>query len=360
MPSLKDRLNSGLTSARARSPFLDHLVRTVKHYSEVKGNLQAGAVTYFGFLSFFPILALAFAVIGYVARIYPEAEKDLVDAINEVLPRMVGDEPGQIKLADIRDAAPGIASVGLLVVLYSGLGWLSSMRDALLVMFELPQHDQPNPVIGKLRDLASLATIGVTMIVSVAVSGVVTSFSKNILELVGLGQELSPLLNAISVLVGLVANMVLFFALFKLLAKPHTPKRALWAGALLGAIAFEILKQLSRYLLASTEDQPAFQAFGIALILVVWIYYFSRVVMYAAAWAHVAKPRIADRAQTARGSEAEEDGLRPVGGPQSDRKPTARPQPGPSTRALAKSFAAGGATAVALIAVLKRRISTRR
>jgi membrane protein len=36
----------------------------------------------------------------------------------------------------------------------------------------------------------------------------------------------------------------------------------------------------------AARGQPAFQAFGIALILVVWINYFSRVVLYAAAWAH--------------------------------------------------------------------------
>jgi membrane protein len=65
---------------------------------------------------------------------------------------------------------------------------------------------------------------------------------------------------------------------------------ALWSGALVGAIGFEALKRASTWLLDSTANQPAFQAFGIALILLVWIYYFSRVVMYAAAWAHTADP----------------------------------------------------------------------
>ena len=53
-----------------------------------------------------------------------------------------------------------------------------------------------------------------------------------------------------------------------------------------GAIAFEVLKQLSTLLLSSTQGSPAFQAFGIALILLVWINYFSRVMLYTAAWAH--------------------------------------------------------------------------
>ena len=81
--------------------------------------------------------------------------------------------------------------------------------------------------------------------------------------------------------------MVLFFAFFRLLARPGRRRtRSLWSGALLGAVGFEVLKQLSCLLLASTEGSPAFQAFGIALILLVWINYTSRVVLYAAAWAH--------------------------------------------------------------------------
>ena len=69
--------------------------------------------------------------------------------------------------------------------------------------------------------------------------------------------------------IGLLANMVLFFMFFKLLADPPLPARSMWSGALLGAVLFEVLKQASRYLLQATSNSPAFQAFGIALILVV-------------------------------------------------------------------------------------------
>lgn len=352
MPSLKDRLNSGLKSARARRPFLDHVVRTVQHYSAVKGNLQAGAVTYFAFLSFFPLLALGFAVIGYAAKVYPDAQDSLVKALQEVLPNMVVEkpEPGKIAISSLQDAAPGILSIGLPVLLYSALGWISAMRDALLVVFELPPKEQPNIIFGKLRDLVSLALIGVTMVVSVAVSGVVVGFSEDILDFVKLGKELSPALTALSVLVGLAANMVLFFALFKLLAHPHAPTRSLWSGALLGALGFEILKQLSQYLLASTKDQPAFQAFGIALILVVWINYFSRVVMYAAAWAHTSTGarEVRDKEEVAAAAKAARTRV--------DLHKTPAAASGVAgTATVARSFAAGGATAVALIAVLKRR-----
>jgi membrane protein len=287
VPSLIDKVKQRVAEARERRPLLDQVVRTVEHYGKVKGNIQAGAVTYFAFISFFPILALAFAIIGFVARVYDGAESDLVDAVNSVLPGLVGEGEGEISLGDIRDSAPGILSVGIVVVLYSGLGWLSSMRDALVVMFELPPRERPNFVIGKVRDLIALALLGMVLIVSVGVSGVVRGLSEQILDWVGLGPELGWLLGLVAVVIGLAANAVLFFALFKVLAEPDLPRRALWSGAILGAVGFEVLKQVSQLLLQSTASSPAFQEFGIALILVVWIYYFSRVVMYAASWAYV-------------------------------------------------------------------------
>ncbi len=344
-----DKVKQRVADARERRPLLDQVVRMVEHYGSVKGNIQAGAITYFGFISFFPILALAFAVVGFVARVYDGAESDLVEAINSVLPGMVGEGEGQISLSDIRDSAPGILSVGIVVVLYSGLGWLSSMRDALIVMFALPEREQPNFVIGKVRDLIALALLGLVLMVSVGVSGVVRGLSEEILDRMGLGSDLGWLLGIIAVVFGLAANALLFFALFKVLADPDLPRRALWSGALVGAVGFEVLKQISQLLLQSTANSPAFQAFGIALILVVWIYYFSRVVMYAAAWAYVHPASRALRPE----------GPAPVEGPQSpplqwrDRLAADRESESAAAR-WAIPFAAGSAATVALVAVLRR------
>lgn len=347
---LKDRITQRIERLRKRRPIVDHLVRTAGHYSGVKGSLQAGAVTYFAFLSFFPILALAFAVIGYVAGVYPDAQTDLVKAVSDVLPGMVSQEEaeGKIAITDLQAAAPGIFTVGLLVMLYSGLGWISAMRDALLVVFERPPDEQPSFAKGKLRDLIALILLGVVLLLSVGVSGVITSLAEPVLEFLQLGIGAAPLLWLIALALGLAANSVLFFAFFKLLGDPDEPQRSLWSGALLGAIGFELLKQLSRFLIASTTDQPAFKAFGIALILLVWINYFSRVVMYAAAWAHTSAEAREIRERRAL-ERAKMEELTRV-----DLHEAAPPLPA-SKGKMAKSFAAGGATTLALVAVARRK-----
>ena len=344
--SVKERMTSWIETARRRRPMLDHAVRMQEHYGRVNAGSQAGAITYFAFLSFFPILALAFFVVGYIARYYPEAQSNLLEGIEQVFPGMIGPAKGQISLTSIQNAATTIGIIGVVTLVYSGLGWLSGMRTALQVVFELPRNRRPSFLFGKLRDLVTLVVVGLTLLISVAVSGVVTHFSDRVLDLAGLDHDLSWSLEAVAVVIALVASTVFFFVLFTVLARPRTPDRSLWQGALLGAVAFEILKQLSGVLLAATHRSPAFQAFGIALILLVWINYFSRIVMYAASWAYTSAP-----ARLAREQEQEQT-------------PTLQAPSSTPARVEARvghrldprlAFGAGAAAALGLVALLRRR-----
>jgi membrane protein len=154
-------------------------------------------------------------------------------------------------------------------------------------------------VSARVRDAVALMAIGLILLVSVGVSGGLLSFLRRLGRIVGVDDDLGFVMPILLVVAGVGTGTVLFFAMFKLLAAPTVASRALWSGAVVGAVGFELLKQLSTWLLATTAQQPAFQAFGIALILLVWIYYFSRILMYAASWA-------------AAGEEASDGSARPV------------------------------------------------
>ncbi len=341
MPSVKERL----ADARAEHPALDHVLVMQEHYGEVKASQQAGAVTYFAFLSFFPVLALAFFTVGLISGIYSDADENLTAAIDSIFPGIIGSGANQISLDDVRSFSGLAGMLGLAGVLYSGLGWVSALRGALTVVFETPELAQPSFIRGKLRDLTALVVVGLVLVVAVAVAGFVSGFSEDLLGWLDLDSELGWLVKVLAVVLGLAANAVLFFALFKLLAEPDLPTSSLRSGAILGAVGFEILKQVSGLLLASTEGQPAFQAFGIALILLVWINYFSRLVLYAAAWAYTtAEARRLRRDQPAA----------LVQGPVSPPVP-AYASSEPPSRGWLKPFAAGGAAGLTLGALARKK-----
>jgi membrane protein len=290
MASLKERVTAAVERLRQRFGWVDHLLRMLGYYGSVNGNGQAGAVTYYGFLSFFPILALAFFVVGVLARVYPGIQAQMTHEIEALLPGVLGNGRGQIPLSTVEDHSRVAGVVGLVGVLYSGLGWLSGMRQSLEVMFSVPRGEQPSFLFGKLRDLGALAVIGLVLVVSVSLSGAVNWFSGLILRWLGVDPgSVGPAVALVVVghALAILASMLLLLAMFYLLvSESHPPRSSLVRGALLGAVGFELLKLAANVLLGHTRGQPAFQAFGVALILVVWINYFSRLVMYSAAWAY--------------------------------------------------------------------------
>ena len=301
-PGLKDRWSARLTAARERVGLLDHAISAWQHYSNVQGNVLAGAVTYFGFLSFFPVLALAFALVGYLARAYPDAEQDLLTSLQEVLPGLVGAEGSDapIKVSTFTDAAGAATVFGLLGLLYSGLGWLSGLREALQAVFAVPQGETRGMVKGKLFDLLTLIVLGVVLMVSVGLSGAVTASLDWTLEELGLTDVpgIGALVWVAAVALGIAASTALFLAMFRLLPDPDLPRMALLKGALFGAIAFELLKALANTLISVVTRNPAFALLGISLVLLVYINYFSRIALLAAAWAAMSlegKPVVARR-----------------------------------------------------------------
>lgn len=305
-PKLIDRLKAKVEAVRRRSPLFDHLLSTQEHYTSVHGNLLSGAATYFGFLSFFPILALGFAVVGKIAEYYPDAKDSLITAIESVFPGVVTatGANGTISLDQIQGAAGAVGIIGAVTLLYSGLGWLSGLREGLVVAFKVPAADKYGFLVGKLIDLLTLALIGFVLILSVGVAGAATGFADTIVDLLSLGWSGGALLWVVAALLGVAASTLLFYAIFRLLPNPDLPRRALMHGALLGAIGFEILKSIVVPLMGTLGGSP-FAALAIAIALVVWINYFSRLTVYGAAWAYtdraaLAARRAVDRAQYSR------------------------------------------------------------
>ena len=278
--------------ARDRYGWLDHTMAMLGHYGRVDGNGQAGSVTYFAFLAFFPIMALAFFCVGLIANVFPDAKQNLTDVINSLLAGLVGPGDDQVSLQVFQDNAGTAGVLGLIGFLYAGLGWMSAMRNALQTLFQKPPKDRPNLFVGKARDAMTLAAVGGMLLVAFTVTSAVNTFDDEILDWLGLDPDaLAPRLGvrAVGAVLAVLLITGMLMALYQLLARPRVSHRALREGAVLASIGFVLLKLVADRLITVTHGQPAFTVFGFALVLLVLINYFSRVVMYGAAWAYTSK-----------------------------------------------------------------------
>lgn len=277
------RGKSTADDVRHKQPWVDHVVQAYKRYTDDAGDRLAAAVTFFGFLSFFPLVALALAVAGYVVVIDPHAKAQVVDALKSQLPGLVG--KGGIDVDSIAGARAGAGLLGLVGLLFAGLGWVDALRQSLRTIWH---HNVKagNFVKKKIADVIVLVGLGAAILLSLAVTGLGTSATTWLLDLVGLSEGLvaNALLKVIAVGLAIVADVVLFLFLLVRLPRIETPLRRVVKGALFAAVGFEILKIVGSLYISHTTHNPIYGTFAVVVGLLVWINLVSRFFLFAAAW----------------------------------------------------------------------------
>ncbi|WP_226363619.1 YhjD/YihY/BrkB family envelope integrity protein [Pseudonocardia abyssalis] len=270
---------------RARYEWLDHVVRAGARYTERHGDHYAAAITYFSVLALFPLILVSVAALGYVLFVQPDLLDQLKAGISANAPAGLDD-----LIVPIVDNAimsrNTIGIIGLLGALYTGIGWMSNLREALSEQWGQPPTAPP--IVKKtLFDLLTLVGLGVAMIGSFAITGLVFGFTGTILEFVGLSEQgwAKFLLGLFGILLGLAANWLIFLWVIARLPREHATLRSAAKAAVLGAIGFEVLKQVMTVYLASVTNSPTGQIIGPFIGLMVFAFFTSRFILFVTAWA---------------------------------------------------------------------------
>ncbi|MGW5748048.1 inner membrane protein YhjD [Amycolatopsis sp. NPDC003861] len=278
-----------LPRLRRKYPWLDHLIRANDAFTERYGNHYAAAITYFSVLSVIPILMVAFAVVGLAVNNDPDIIRQISDGIKKSVPGGL-----QTLVTGIVDAAlksgSGIGIFGLLIALYSGVGWMSNLRDALTAQWG--QEKQPQPIVKQtLKDLVALIGLGVALVVSFALTAIGGGVGQFLLELVGLEHATWAivLLRGATIVLGLAANTLVFLWVIARLPRERVALRSAVKGAVFAAVGFVVLQQAATIYLASVTKSPAFALFGPVIGLLVFANLVSRFLLLVTAWTATAK-----------------------------------------------------------------------
>ena len=278
MPSPK----AVLAGVREKRPFLDHLIRAFGRYQADAGDRQAAAVTFFGFLSFFPILALATSILSYVLG--PDAVGTVVSQVNSYAPGLA-EQLGLEEILTNNRKAGAAGLIGLAGLLYSGLGWVDALREAIRTIWH---HNvkEGNFLVKKAKDVVILAGLGVTVLLSIGISAATGAFTGFAFEQLGVEKTFVALglAKLVGVALGVLTSASLFLFLFWRLPKVQTPFRRVIKGALLAAVLFELLKRVGAFYIERTTENPLYGSFAVVVGLLVWINIVSRMLLICAAW----------------------------------------------------------------------------
>jgi membrane protein len=271
-----------------------HAYRVWQRYNAARGGVLAGGVAYFAFFSVFPAVTLGFAIFGFVLRGQPHLFHDVVSSVSTTLPGIVQDSAHPDGIIDAsKPPTPNVltitGAVSLVVLVFSGLGWLSGLREGIRAMFDRPVFPG-NAVTSRLRDLGVLALLGLSILVSAVLSGFMNAATGRVLGWLGLSSHSTVgrvLLPVAGFLVVLVVDFGIYLVLLRVLSGVPMPWSDLRPAAMLGAVGAGVLKVAVSYGIVGSSTNPVFASFAIVIGLLVVMNLLSRLTLLAAAWAAV-------------------------------------------------------------------------
>lgn len=268
------------------------LKASARDFSDDECPRLAAALSYFTVFSLPPLLILILLIVGLVMD-PQDARAALAGNMGNVLgPEGAKEIETIIQNAKNPGASRGLTAVlGLGALLFGATGAFMQLQAALNRAWEVePDKTQgglKNFVLKRLLSLGMVLTIAFLLLVSLALSSVITAAGEQVDQVAGEGSSVIA-----AILTPIITFVVVTF-LFALIFKVLPDARIAWKDALVGAVAtaalFTIGKELLGLYLGRSNPGQAFGAAGSLALLLVWIYYSAMILLFGAeftqAWA---------------------------------------------------------------------------
>jgi membrane protein len=284
--------------------------RAFSLWSDAGGMRMSAAVSFYGILSLAPLLLAIVGMLGWwVDRAV--LEKGLLNQLGTVIGAQ-GTAVIAEALKSAQEPKEGIAAsvIGFVVLLFGATGVFGELQNAFERVWahgrgEPPRQSWAHTATLRLRGIGYILVFGFLLLVSLVVSTALAMFS-------GWADAWMPVEIAVRVLneaIGFVVGAALFVGLMRLSGGPKPRMRFLVFGACVGALLFTVGRQLMSLYLSTAAVVSAYGAAGSLIVLLMWIYFSSGVLLLGAACARAIEEHV-----------AEQEGWRVPGAPGTERR----------------------------------------
>ena len=266
--ALVSRVIAWADGVQRRHGVLGFPYAVIKKYGDDDGGREAALITYYGFLSIFPLLLLGVAILSRVLASNSELRQRLMDAI---VPPVLQSTVEQAVTTLPTSTVPFIA--GLIGLLFSGTGVVFSVYQTLNHVAAVPRSVRAGFFPRYIRVFVMLAAL---LLGAVAV-GALTVVAAALPGVPGV-QRATAVLGSALVIFG-----VLLLGARLLLCRP-APFGALWPAAALGAVTVTLVISLGPVLLARLVSKAGavYGSFATVAGLFALLYLVSQALVYSA------------------------------------------------------------------------------
>lgn len=251
----------------------------IKKFGEDDAGHQAALLTYYGFLSLFPLLMVVITVTGIILGNNPELEKTIIDGITDYFPLLGSDMASHIHALH----RSGVAlAIGILFTLYGTRGLADVFQAAIQKIWGFKRQAKPGFPYGMIRSVGIVVIGGLGFLLASISAGYAAS--------AGSGWAFRTL----SVAINLFILYWLFIFLLNASLPRHLPTKGTRLGAACAAAGLVTLQAVGGYILARELKNldALYSYFALALGLLFWIYLQAQILYFAAEIAVVSSQKL--------------------------------------------------------------------
>jgi len=259
---------------------------TATQFWNHKGPRLGAAISFYAALSLSPLLIVLVAMAGVIFG-DAAARGEVANQIRG----MVGDQGAQAVqsiLAEHRSTEKGVLMtvLGIATLLLGATGVFAELQGALDTIWEI--KGTASGISRTVRDRLSAFLIvcgmALFLVASLAVSAILSAMSG---WLPGEQAVTARLLQLGNQLISFAVAAAFFAIIFKVLPHARHAWSDVWTGAILTAVLFTLGKFLIELYLGKAAPGSAYGAAGSFVVLLVWIYYSSQILLFGAEFTQV-------------------------------------------------------------------------
>ncbi len=249
---------------------------------------QAAAIAYY---TIFSLPAVMIITVMVAATVYDEASVRtalLTQASRLIGPGTAASLKEMLENAQVTETRFMAKVLGIAALVISAGSVFASLQATLNRVWHVTA--KPGRAIGRylstrLLSLALVASFGFLMLVSLVLDAALAAFGERLA--VWLSDSAAILITAVNVLVSFGIITFIFAMIFKVLPDARIAWRDVWGGAVLTALLFSLGKFLIGLYIGYAGVGDTYGAAGAVVIILVWVYYSTVIMIYGAHFTHV-------------------------------------------------------------------------
>lgn len=239
------------------------------------------SLAYYTLFSLAPILIVAIAVAGFLFG-EQAVRGEVVDQVDTLVGNQ-GARAIQALLAGARRDGSGIAAIiGTVTFFIAATGAFMELQHALNTIFRVKQKPGSRIkefLLDRARSFGLVLSIGFLLLVSLLVSAALAALSGWLQQHVSVTTDVW---EALDLVVSLGVITVLFALIYRYLPDVRLEWRDVWIGAFLTSLLFIAGKEVIGLYLGRSTVASAYGAAGSVMILLLWVYYSSQIILFGA------------------------------------------------------------------------------